>query len=1162
MVAGSRSLASHLFFLRTADNLKTHTTTTTTTTTTRSRQNKNSPILQAPKGPAPSPPGLVNGSANGGGRRVAGYRTRGGGSGGEKKENSSGKGGSSDTSRNEINALRQELRSANARVSKLEAQIESMSPDSRREHLAQAAAAGASQAQESTREDLLAALNEKDEQIAALSYDVKRFRSGSPVARAGNPAMATRGRRRLTTANEAEMSEIRMRRLQDEKAVLMEEIEMQDEVLRAKDRQLELLDGMIVTLQQDLPGLPGPNSPGYKGPKSPSSLSNSRAVDWEAPPVQDWRSGAINYEDETAGTSLDEIEAAAREEERRNNLEAPLSPVHIEAIRAATSEATKEAREAAARTERQVQDMVQEMRSELRRFAGGGGQTSSAVAAAAEADAEAKKSSTPPPAQSPPLPPTGGGGASRVVVVSDRFKTTAAPASSPFAAMLRSKDPAAKEFEAYLQRAGRGQNLLFWRKCVSLRAKYRDKQPVPYSDAHEVYRQFMAPGSMMVSLPPEILGGVRDILQTYGRDRQHEGVPCTTFAKAEEEALRLLEFKYYEQFQASKDGEGDTTTTQVEVFSQENPMRLAPDTPPVPHRSGPAAPATASSTASGGSGGGMASSRPAVPRPKDPPPRAPPSKDPRDAPPAVEKTMVEPIQSSAAEAPEPPPAYSFAAPQKGSSSSSSSSSRTVADEKTSEERAVKESATSKGTEEAEPAEFTEVESLVEGPTLLDNGWQVMQVEKVSELVIIMPAGDEAGSASDVHMELTALLSADEIRTLREEFCNAVEESREAVKEAARAKRAAEKAAARKAKKIAAFLAREEGGAEEKKDAADENDDDDDDDDEEGPEGEEEGDPEDGELNCDEFVALVQRLSKEAGQRPMPVTKLQKVYVDADEDGNGMLDIDEFIELYKKVKKGDGPEGLSAPTNTDDDLNAPKVEYNIKDLEVTAVAFRKQDAFRCVYEPAIDGEAELSVEIGGQPVPGSPFKVFVYPPPLRFSSSWMSTHNVALKDNDMVVLNTDTTDEAYTCAWPSLLRDRPMWWKLFIEKLGSGCYLGIIGGDHHPHDKAHDTHDAFCWQNTSAAWMAGEPTRGHQGWKGFENGDECVFKYHPEIGKLMLQLPARIPGKTFMLDAGPPSHMGVRVLVNIRCFKDVQIRLAHASVRDWNEASEMDALSKS
>ena len=440
------------------------------------------------------------------------------------------------------------------------------------------------------------------------------------------------------------MSEIRMRRLQDEKAVLMEEIEMQDEVLRAKDRQLELLDGMIVTLQQDLPGLPGPNSPGYKGPKSPSSLSNSRAVDWEAPPVQDWRSGAINYEDETAGTSLDEIEAAAREEERRNNLEAPLSPVHIEAIRAATSEATKEAREAAARTERQVQDMVQEMRSELRRFAGGGGQTSSAVAAAAEADAEAKKSSTPPPAQSPPPPPTGGGGASRVVVVSERFKTTAAPASSPFAAMLRSKDPAAKEFEAYLQRAGRGQNLLFWRKCVSLRAKYRDKQPVPYSDAHEVYRQFMAPGSMMVSLPPEILGGVRDILQTYGRDRQHEGVPCTTFAKAEEEALRLLEFKYYEQFQASKDGEGHDDDAGGGLLAGE------PDAPRARH-----APRASSQRPRRSCyclqhclrrlrrrhGEFQAGGAP----PEGPRRGRRLSKDPRDAPPAVEKTMVEPIQS-------------------------------------------------------------------------------------------------------------------------------------------------------------------------------------------------------------------------------------------------------------------------------------------------------------------------------------------------------------------------------------------------------------------------------------------------------------------------------------------------------------------------------------
>ena len=296
---------------------------------------------------------------------------------------------------------------------------------------------------------------------------------------------------------------------------------------------------------------------------------------------------------------------------------------------------------------------------------------------------------------------------------------------------------------------------------------------------------------------------------------------------------------------------------------------------------------------------------------------------------------------------------------------------------------------------------------------------------------------------------------------------------------------------------------------------------------------------------------------------MPVTKLQSVaYVDADEDGNGMLDIDEFIELYKKVKKGDGPEGLSAPTNTDDDLNAPKVEYNIKDLEVTAAAFRKQDAFRCVYEPAIDGEAELSVEIGGQPVPGSPFKVFVYPPPLRFSSSWMSTHNVALKDNDMVVLNTDTTDEAYTCAWPSLLRDRPMWWKLFIEKLGSGCYLGIIG----------ETTTRTTRRTTPTTPSAGR-TRARRGWpasrraatragRASKTATSASLSTTQRSGSSCCSCRPAFRARHSCSTPGRRRNMGVRVLVNIRCFKDVQIRLAHASVRDWNEASEMDALSKS
>merc|ERR1711988_918576 len=454
-------------------------------------------------------------------------------------------------------------------------------------------------------------------------------------------------------------------------------------------------------------------------------------------------------------------------------------------------------------------------------------------------------------------------------------------------------------------------------------------------------------------------------------------------------------------------------------------------------------------------------------------------------------------------------------------------------------------------------EFTQIEDLGDSPAITSEGWSIMQVEKSTELIITLPQDYTIPGVDEVHLELTALLSDEEIKNLREEFCEAVKESREVAKEQIRAAKKAQKALERKAAKAAGSAT--EAGAEEKKDGDEKETEDDSDEDEDEEPGEEpEEELEEGELNCDEFVELVQRLAKESGQRPMPSSKLQKVYVDADEDGNGMLDIDEFIELYKKVKKGDGPDGLSAPTNNDD-LDELTVEYNIKDLEVFAMAKNEYNIFRCVYEPAIDGEAEMTVEVAGKAIRGSPFRVFIYPPPLRFSSDWMSPHNIALKDKDMVVEKTEATDFAYTCAWPSLLRDRPMLWKLLIEKLGSGCYLGIIGGDHHPHDKAYDTHDAFCWQSTASAWIAGEATKGYQGWKGFEEGDECIFMYDPKREKLMLQIPKRIPGKTYFINCGAPSSQGVRVLVNMRCFQDVRIRIENVDQTVWNEESEANAM---
>jgi len=1007
-------------------------------------------------------------------------------------------------------------------------------------------------AENDAQSNIAAAVSEREDQIEELSYDLARFRNGSPLStssRSGSPG--TRGRRRITSANEAEMSEIRLRRLHDEKAVLMQEMELQDEVLRAKDRQLELLDHMIGTLRD-------PDAVVGGDPKSAGDQTSvTLGGDEEAPFEHEGGDIIETTVEEEEFIKLTERNTAilqSRSPVQRAPHASPLSPAHVEAIRSATSEA-KEAREAAKRMEKQVEAM----RNELKRLSSGATLVDAAdeeIPVLDESDSDdnaqplsvtmskgkasgARRSGrkpTPPPMQPPPLPPAG---ASPIVAASAAAAAAAAGTAppAPFSAMLRANDVNAKQFQSFLDQEGRGQYLAFWRKCSSLREKYRDRS-IPYSDAHDVYTTFMAPGGMMVALPPEILGGVRDVLQAYGHDRQDQGVPSATFTKAQDEVLRLMEVKYYPQFLAIKAQQPSPKSpeTMVERFSKDNPMRLPPDTPPQPR---PPIPASTSARTT------------SVPRAVAPQTILAPAPAPKARPPvaAAERTPVEVVQDDPAE---PPPSYS--AVQKVSTPIEAKTNDRDTGEGKVEEKVAE-----------EPAEFTQVETLATGPTLMDGDWENMQVEKKAEVIIKIPSEQGPFSADEVHMELTALLSAEEIRTLRHEFCTAVVDSREAAKEAARAVRTAEKAAARKVAKAAAAAEGNTAGVEEKKHDGDEkeaDENDDDDDEEKEVEEEDEEDPEDGELNCDEFVELVQRLAREAGQRPMPPTKLQKVYVDADEDGNGMLDIDEFIDLYKKVKKGDGPDGLSAPTDVDENTTS-KVEYNIKDLEVASVAIKKQNALRCIFEPTIDGEAELMVEVGGTPVHGSPFRVFIYPSPMRFSSEWMSPHNVALKDHngmaDMVVYNTETTDNAYTCAWPSLLRDRPMWWKIFIDNIGSGCYLGIIGGDHHPHDKAHDTHDAYCWQNTNATWMGGEPTRGHQGWKGFENGDECVFKYDPEQEKLMLQLPARLPGKTFMMNCGAPSPQGTRVLVNIRCYKNIQIRLGHGSEDDWNSQSEVEAL---
>ena len=661
--------------------------------------------------------------------------------------------------RKSASTLARELMTAKNRVSALEAQLGSVSPENR-----MLVPSGDSGTLSNTNQsNYLATLRARDAQIKALSYDIERYRNGSPVTSDRSPSSLNR--RRITSDAEMENTEEKLKRLKEEKAKLIAEMEYQDKVLRSKDRQLELIDDMIGTLEYS------------------DEANNRNTLDLHGTPMFT----RIGITDKLASVEPEKGESMQWQE---MSPAAPLSPVHLEALESARLEA-RQAREATARMERQVQ----EMSSQLAKLSGAGSLSQDEEIPVIESDsddneedtcvtnvrpirdtkkgASRKRSSTPPPMRPPPLPPPGASPVAAATAAAAAVAATAAATSttySPFATMLRSKESTSSEFETYLEQEGCVQMLYLWRKCSYLRSKYRDKA-MPYIDAYEIYTTYMIPGGMMVSLPADILGGVRDVLQSYGRERQHHGVPNSTFMKAEEEALHILETKFYPQFLASKAPRNATSTdsetlhTKVEVFSNQSPTRLASDIPPqrrahavqlskkqnIPFAQDVNAKAKSVEASPHANSGYKAVAA-----------RAP----------IQEITMVEHIDRDyensrsfkSAKAPAPAPVakdYSIT--------------------KEPDSNAV------------DAVEFTQIESLGDSPAITSEGWSIMQVEKSTELIITLPHDYTIPGVDEVHLELTALLSDEEIKNLREEFCEAVKESREVATEQIRAAKKAQKA---------------------------------------------------------------------------------------------------------------------------------------------------------------------------------------------------------------------------------------------------------------------------------------------------------------------------------------------------------------------------------
>ena len=94
-------------------------------------------------------------------------------------------------------------------------------------------------------------------------------------------------------------------------------------------------------------------------------------------------------------------------------------------------------------------------------------------------------------------------------------------------------------------------------------------------------------------------------------------------------------------------------------------------------------------------------------------------------------------------------------------------------------------------------------------------------------------------------------------------------------------------------------------------------------------------------------------------------------------------------------------------------------------------------------------------------------------------------------------------------------------------LNSAGLLGIIAN----YDKLEK--ETRKWFNKQAAMVGlqmlaclseAKTTSGLNGWEGFEEGDQVVFKYDPRADKLTMKV-ARLPMRSYTLDTDPSVRMG-------------------------------------
>ena len=189
-------------------------------------------------------------------------------------------------------------------------------------------------------------------------------------------------------------------------------------------------------------------------------------------------------------------------------------------------------------------------------------------------------------------------------------------------------------------------------------------------------------------------------------------------------------------------------------------------------------------------------------------------------------------------------------------------------------------------------------------------------------------------------------------------------------------------------------------------------------------------------------------------------------------------------------------------------------------------------YQMQYLPTSPGEYNLHVMVNGEPLEESPFELDVaetFFAPLRFEEPRIPIAGLLLSDDNRIVSNSHSSPQCVVARHP-LPQNRTSWWAVTITKLplNSAGLLGIIAN----YDKSEKRNDkkmvqeagSYGWAANAGVLVRGTTTSGLNGWEGFEEGDQIVFKYDPRADKLTMKV-ARLPMRSYSLDTDPSVRIG-------------------------------------